>query len=76
VNDTAPHQCVNFQHLYNWARDHSVDRMFEEGYLMHPTLGPAYPNGTGSKVGVVVPPSEEEQNKHHEHDMFGHGHGG
>lgn len=72
VNDTAPHQCVGFQTLYNWASENSIAEMFEPGYLVHPTLGLAYPGGEGSKVGVVTPPTPEEIEEHHKHDQFGH----
>ncbi len=43
ANGTA-HQCVNWEKLHTWTKERSVD-MFEKGLLVHPTLGPAYPDG-------------------------------
>ncbi|KAH8892918.1 hypothetical protein GQ53DRAFT_584006, partial [Thozetella sp. PMI_491] len=53
VNDTAPHQCVNFEKIDRWSKERSIDNIYDPGYLMHPTLGPAYPDGKGHKLGVL-----------------------
>ncbi|KAF7957961.1 hypothetical protein EAE96_003528 [Botrytis aclada] len=41
---TQEHTCVNWDSLMKWAEPRSID-IFEEGMLVHPTLGPAYPGG-------------------------------
>ncbi|PMD34953.1 hypothetical protein L207DRAFT_436684, partial [Hyaloscypha variabilis F] len=35
---TAPHECVNFDSLNDWARERRINAM-EPGLLVHPTLG-------------------------------------
>ncbi|KAI0153130.1 hypothetical protein GGR57DRAFT_467789 [Xylariaceae sp. FL1272] len=49
-NFTAPHECVNFDAIQNWARDRVYDVM-APGVLVHPVLGPSYPDG---KPGLGV----------------------
>ncbi|KAI1379248.1 hypothetical protein F4677DRAFT_442974 [Hypoxylon crocopeplum] len=54
ANATA-HQCVDWDALSQWAEERAVD-MFKPGFLVHPTLGPAYPDGEPIRGG----PHEEE----------------
>jgi hypothetical protein len=74
VNDTAPHQCVNFEKLYKWGSENYIPQLFDKDYLIHPTLGPAYPNGVGSKLGIStkIPDTDEDKAKtkeeHHHKD--------
>jgi hypothetical protein len=35
---SAPHECVNFDSLNEWARERRINAM-EPGLLVHPTLG-------------------------------------
>ena len=43
VNMTSSHQCVNFDGVMEYAREHSVD-VFQENYIMHPKFGRFPPN--------------------------------
>jgi hypothetical protein len=58
LNNTEAHQCVDFDRLYNWASEHSVN-LLEPGYLVHPTHGVAFPDGKGSRLGIVNPPEHQ-----------------
>lgn len=51
-NFTNPHECVNWDSLDNWAKERSVN-VFAPGVLVHPTLGPSFPDGKGSLIGVA-----------------------
>ncbi|KAF2162248.1 hypothetical protein M409DRAFT_58362 [Zasmidium cellare ATCC 36951] len=46
------HQCVDWGKLSGWVEQRSVD-MLRPGWLIHPTLGAAYPDGEGDRIGVV-----------------------
>ena len=61
VANATTHECANRQKLDDWQRKNSVD-MFTLG-LVHPTLGPAYPDGKGDNIGAAVGP----QHGHGEH---------
>lgn len=50
ANFTGRHECVNWDHIQDWAHDHVYDVM-APGVLVHPVLGPSYPNG---KPGLGV----------------------
>ncbi|KAK6846221.1 hypothetical protein PG989_013985 [Apiospora arundinis] len=52
ANSTS-HQCVNWEKLDTWTRARSVD-MMKPNWLIHPVLGPAYPDGKGDKLGAAV----------------------
>lgn len=55
ANWTAPHECVNWDNIENWAEEHVYDVM-APGILVHPTLGPSYPDGKhGLGVGRIPP---------------------
>jgi hypothetical protein len=55
LNNSEPHQCVDFDRLYDWASERSVD-LLEPGYLVHPVRGVSFPEGKGSRLGIVNPP--------------------
>ena len=38
ADKSSPHECVNWEKLYDWSEKNSVD-MFEPGVLVHPILG-------------------------------------
>jgi hypothetical protein len=38
VNQTAPHQCVDFSKVIDYSRDNTVD-VFQENYIVHPKFG-------------------------------------
>ena len=51
VANATTHECVNWQKLEGWSKENSVD-LFKLG-LVHPTLGPAYPDGEGDIIGAA-----------------------
>ncbi|KAK3312430.1 hypothetical protein B0H66DRAFT_538719 [Apodospora peruviana] len=53
-NFSARHECVNFDRIRDWARDHTYDVMAKD-VLVHPIYGPAYPDGKAA-LGVVAAP--------------------
>lgn len=54
ANFTSPHQCVNWDRLEAWATSRRIFNLMEPGYLNHPTLGPAYPDGHGDLIGEFL----------------------
>jgi hypothetical protein len=54
ANFTMPHKCVNWDNLETWAADRRIKRLYEPGYLIHPTFGPAYPDGHGDPIGEFL----------------------
>lgn len=38
VNQTAPHQCVDFSRVMDYSRRESVD-VYQENYIVHPKFG-------------------------------------
>ncbi|MCJ1379343.1 hypothetical protein MMC17_002444 [Xylographa soralifera] len=52
VANATTHQCLNWDKLDRWTRDRSVD-MMKPGWLVHPTLGLAYPTGEGDRIGAA-----------------------
>jgi len=53
ANFSSPHSCYNWDAFYSWSEDNSVDP-YTPGLVVHPTLGPSYPDGHGSHLGVAV----------------------
>ncbi|KAI8633285.1 hypothetical protein F5Y19DRAFT_471556 [Xylariaceae sp. FL1651] len=52
-NFTSRHECVNFDNIQNWAKERVYDVM-APGVLVHPVLGPSYPDGKpGLGVGTA-----------------------
>ncbi|KAI9658361.1 MAG: hypothetical protein M1821_002494 [Bathelium mastoideum] len=54
---TLQHECVDWEYLMEWATGHSIN-VFEDGMLVHPTLGPSYPGGY--REDRPHPPSDSE----------------
>ena len=52
VANATSHQCVNWVKLDRWTKERSVD-MMKPGWLVHPTLGLAYPDGKGDEIGAL-----------------------
>ncbi|KAK2752399.1 hypothetical protein FQN55_007439 [Onygenales sp. PD_40] len=50
--NATSHQCVNWEKLDQWTKARTVD-MMKPGWLVHPTLGVAYPSGEGDKIGAA-----------------------
>lgn len=57
VANATSHECVNWQKLDDWTRRNSVNP-FTLG-LVHPTLGPAYPDGEGDSIGAADGPHRD-----------------
>ncbi|KAK2616243.1 hypothetical protein QQS21_000878 [Conoideocrella luteorostrata] len=55
VNQTAPHQCIDFDKVIDYSRKESVD-VYQENYIVHPKFGPSFPKGHSIK-----PFKEQEQ---------------
>ena len=53
-NFSSPHKCVNWEKLNSWAASRRIAQLLKPGYLNHPTLGPAYPDGHGDRLGELV----------------------
>ncbi|KAJ6784909.1 hypothetical protein PWT90_02382 [Aphanocladium album] len=48
------HECKNWDALYEWQKERSVD-MMKPGFLVHPTLGVPFPDGQYHGVGAADP---------------------
>ncbi|KAL0943150.1 uncharacterized protein CTRU02_201036 [Colletotrichum truncatum] len=59
VNQTAPHQCVDFNKVMEYSRDNVVD-VYQDNYIVHPKFGPSFPHGHSIK-----PFKEQEMGHHH-----------
>ncbi|CCF36100.1 hypothetical protein CH063_01429 [Colletotrichum higginsianum] len=59
VNQTAPHQCVDFDKVMEYSRDNTVD-VYQEDYIVHPKFGPSFPKGNSIK-----PFKGQEMGHHH-----------
>ena len=38
VNQTAPHQCIDFSKVVDYARENTVD-VYQDNYIVHPKFG-------------------------------------
>lgn len=45
------HQCIKWDKLAQWTKERAFD-MFKPGLLVHPKLGPAYPNGAEADTSM------------------------
>jgi hypothetical protein len=50
-NFSAPHECVAWPRLDAWCEARTVNVM-RPGFMIHPTLGPSFPDGKGVRTGV------------------------
>ncbi|OHF01977.1 hypothetical protein CORC01_02855 [Colletotrichum orchidophilum] len=48
VNQTAPHQCVDFDKVMEYSRINTVD-VYQDNYIVHPKFGPSFPKGNSIK---------------------------
>lgn len=46
------HECKNWESIDGWAKDHAFD-IFNEQTLIHPTLGPSYPETEFKNTGKI-----------------------
>ncbi|KAL4404800.1 hypothetical protein CABS03_14595 [Colletotrichum abscissum] len=58
VNQTAPHQCIDFDKVMDYSRDNTVD-VYKDNYIVHPKFGPSFPKGNSIK------PFKEQGMGHH-----------
>ncbi|MCJ1251796.1 hypothetical protein MMC30_009034 [Trapelia coarctata] len=52
VANATTHECVDWTRLTKWTAENTVD-MMKPGWLVHPTMGPAYPDGQGDTIGAA-----------------------
>ncbi|TIC91776.1 Oxidase ustYa [Colletotrichum higginsianum] len=64
IANATSHQCVRWDRLAAWTHERAVD-MMKPDWLMHPTMGPAYPDGQGDSLGAAESP-------HLGHEHSGH----
>ncbi|KAK1981467.1 hypothetical protein LZ30DRAFT_592653 [Colletotrichum cereale] len=64
IANATSHQCVKWDRLAEWTHERAVD-MMKPDWLMHPTMGPAYPDGEGDNLGAAESP-------HLVHEHSGH----
>ncbi|KAK4095611.1 hypothetical protein Purlil1_407 [Purpureocillium lilacinum] len=57
VNQTAPHQCVDFKKVMEYSQQNSVD-VYQENYIVHPKFGASFPHGHSIK------PFKEQEDMH------------
>ncbi|KAF6807350.1 hypothetical protein CSOJ01_08235 [Colletotrichum sojae] len=58
VNQTAPHQCIDFEKVMQYSKEQTVD-VYQDNYIVHPKFGPSFPNGHSIK------PFKEQGMGHH-----------
>ncbi|XXH02046.1 hypothetical protein Hte_008411 [Hypoxylon texense] len=46
------HECANWDSLYEWQKERSVDLM-KPGFLVHPQLGAPFPEGRYDGIGAA-----------------------
>ncbi|PYH44198.1 oxidase ustYa family protein [Aspergillus saccharolyticus JOP 1030-1] len=70
-NDRAPkpnfvveHECANWEMMDNWAEEHAFD-IFDETTLVHPTLGPSFPEKEYKATGRVPGHPDFHPNEYH-----------
>ncbi|KAJ0123887.1 hypothetical protein J7T55_012358 [Diaporthe amygdali] len=62
ANVTSPHNCNSWEALDDWASQRSIDRIFEPGYLKHPTFGDVYSSeGTEALTSIGLAFETEQQ---------------
>ncbi|TDZ48275.1 H/ACA ribonucleoprotein complex subunit NOP10 [Colletotrichum trifolii] len=68
VNQTAPHQCVDFDKVMDYSRDQSVD-VYQENYIVHPKFELQYADNlltpTTTSSNVAVPKINVSSSKMH-----------
>lgn len=68
VANATTHECVNWKRIDEWTKARTVD-MMKPGWLTHPTKGPAYPQGEGSKIGAFkLKPADGPHLAGHDHN--------
>ncbi|RAH40200.1 oxidase ustYa family protein [Aspergillus brunneoviolaceus CBS 621.78] len=77
-NDRAPkpnfvvdHECANWDMVDNWAKEHAFD-IFDETTLVHPTLGPSFPEKEYKATGKIPGHPDFHPNEYHGGEMHHH----
>jgi hypothetical protein len=52
-NTSSPHECVNWDGINGWAKERSIERALEPGYIKHPTFGTSIKGDFDGRLGVV-----------------------
>lgn len=53
ANFSSPHECVSWAGINQWARERSVSRISEPGYLKHPKYGVVIDEDFDNKIGLA-----------------------
>ena len=52
-NFSSPHECVNWAAINEWAKERSVEKVIEPGYLKHPRFGVVVDENFDNKIGQL-----------------------
>ncbi|KAE8149799.1 hypothetical protein BDV25DRAFT_172657 [Aspergillus avenaceus] len=58
------HECANWDRIDTWAKEHRFD-IFDETTLVHPTLGPSFPEKEYKATGQIPGHPDFHANKYH-----------
>ncbi|PYI09312.1 hypothetical protein BO78DRAFT_405066 [Aspergillus sclerotiicarbonarius CBS 121057] len=76
-NFVVEHECANWDKVDKWAEDHKFD-IFDETTLIHPTLGPSFPEAEYKATGRIPGHPDFHPNEYHgghdNHAMHADGH--
>ncbi|BCS12323.1 hypothetical protein ALUC_50369A [Aspergillus luchuensis] len=72
-NFVIEHECANWDKVDKWAEEHRFD-IFDENTLVHPTLGPSFPDEEYKATGRIPGHPDFHPNGFHG-DHGGHGNG-
>ena len=53
ANFSSPHECLRWESINGWAKERSVDKILEPGYLKHPKFGVVVGEDFDNKIGLV-----------------------
>ena len=72
-NFVIEHECANWDKMDKWAEEHRFD-IFDETTLIHPTLGPSFPEEEYKATGRIPGHPDFHPNGYHG-DHGGHSNG-
>ncbi|KAK9855510.1 uncharacterized protein MYU51_001997 [Penicillium brevicompactum] len=72
-NFVVEHECANWEKVDHWAKEHAFD-IFDETTLVHPTLGPSFPEAEYKKTGKIPGHPDFYPNEYHGEDQHDHHH--
>lgn len=63
-NFVVEHECANWDKVDKWAEEHRFD-IFDETTLIHPTLGPSFPEKVYKATGRIPGHPDFHPNEYH-----------